>query len=186
MQDLLSALPVDLPVGILVVQHMPVGFIGPLAERLDTVCHLQVHEAKERDLIKPGHVYMAPSGKHMTVRRHSASEVFVHLTLSLGESLHTPSADVMMSSVAEVFHSAAMGIVLTGMGNDGTAGMQAIFREGGLTLGQDQASCVVYGMPRSCAESGVLSQVVALSDIPLHILAAVGYRKPHQRGAAGN
>ena len=166
------------------MQHMPIGFIGPLAERLDSVCHLQVHEARERDLIKPGHVYMAPAGKHMTVRRHSPSEVFVQFSLSPAGGFHIPSADVMMSSVAEVFRSAAMGIVLTGMGNDGAAGMQAIFRGGGLTIGQDQASCVVYGMPRACAESGVLSEVVALGDIPLHILEAVRYQKRPQRAAA--
>jgi two-component system chemotaxis response regulator CheB len=82
----------------------------------------------------------------------------------------------MMSSVAEVFHGSAMGIILTGMGGDGAQGMQAIFRADGRTLGQDQASCVVYGMPRSCEELGVLSEVVALADIPSRILAAVRYK----------
>jgi two-component system chemotaxis response regulator CheB len=85
----------------------------------------------------------------------------------------------MMSSVAEVFGSSAMGIILTGMGDDGALGMQAIFREGGLTLGQDEATCAVYGMPRACAEIGVLSQVAPLPDIPRHILAALRYRKLH-------
>lgn len=103
----------------------------------------------------------------------------MHLSLLPSNSLHIPSADVMMSSVAESFGASAMGIILTGMGADGALGMQAIFRAGGLTLGQDQAACVVYGMPCSCAEMGVLSQVVPLADIPLHILAALGYRKPH-------
>ena len=184
LEGLLRALPLDLPVGILVVQHMPVGFIGALAERLNSVCRLRVREAKDRDLIKAGHVYIAPAGKHMIVRRRTASEVYVHLPLTPTKDLHVPSADVMMSSVADVFRAAAMGIVLTGMGNDGAAGMRAIFREGGLTLGQDQESCVVYGMPRACAESGVLHQVVPLSDIPLHILAALHYQKGRGRGTA--
>ena len=179
LQDVLRALPADLPAGILIVQHMPVGFTGPLAKRLNELCPLDVREAEEGDLIVAGRVYLAPSGKHLTVRRRSSSEVALHLSLLPSNSLHIPSVDIMMSSVAECFGSAAMGIILTGMGADGALGMRAIFREGGLTLGQDQATCVVYGMPRSCAEMGVLSQTVPLPDIPLHILAALRYRKPH-------
>ncbi|MFI5102776.1 MAG: chemotaxis response regulator protein-glutamate methylesterase [Terriglobales bacterium] len=179
LQDVLRALPADLPAGILIVQHMPIGFIGPLAKRLNDLCPLEVREAEEGDLITAGRVYLAPSGKHLTVRRRSSSEVALHLSLLPSNSLHIPSTDVMMSSVAECFGASAMGIILTGMGADGALGMRAIFRGGGLTLGQDQATCVVYGMPRSCAEMGVLSQTVPLPDIPLHILAALRYRKPH-------
>jgi two-component system chemotaxis response regulator CheB len=179
LQEVLSTLPADLSAAILIVQHMPVGFIGPLAKRLNDLCKLKVHEAEAGDLITAGHVYFAPTGKHLTVRRRSSSEVVLRLSLLPSNLLNIPSVDVMMSSVAEVFHSSAMGIILTGMGDDGALGMQAIFRESGLTLGQDQASCVVYGMPRSCAEMGVLNQVVPLPDIPRHILAALSYRKPH-------
>ena len=179
LNGLLSALPANLPVPILVVQHMPVGFTAPFAKHLDDNCHLQVSEAKQGDLMQAGHVYVAPAGKHLTVRRRSASEVVVNLALLPSNVLHIPSADVMMSSVAEVFGSSAMGIILTGMGDDGTRGMKAIFSAGGLTLGQDQATCVVYGMPRSCAEMGVLSQVVPLHDIPRRILGIVRERKAH-------
>jgi two-component system chemotaxis response regulator CheB len=179
LQEVLSNLPADLTAPIVIVQHMPIGFIAPFAKRLNHLCPLKVHEAEEGDLITAGHVYMAPAGKHLTVRRRSSSDVLLHLSLLPSNLPHIPSADVMMSSVAESFGSSAMGVILTGMGDDGARGMQAIFREGGLTLGQDQASCVVYGMPRSCAEMGVLSQVVPLPDIPLHILAALRYRKPH-------
>ncbi len=179
LQEVLSTLPADLSVGILIVQHMPTGFIGPFARRLNDLCPLKVHEAETGDLITAGHVYFAPTGKHLTVRRRSSSEVLLHLSLLPSNLLNIPSVDVMMSSVAAVFGSAAMGIIMTGMGDDGTLGMQAIFREGGLTLGQDQATCIVYGMPRSCAEMGVLNQVVPLPDIPRQILAALRYRKPH-------
>jgi two-component system chemotaxis response regulator CheB len=178
LQDLLSGLPGDLPIPILIVQHMPAGFTGPFAERLDGICPLDVHEAINGELVKAGHVYLAPAGKHLTVRRRSTSEVVVCLSLLPANALHTPSVDVMMRSVAEVFHSSAMGIILTGMGADGAEGMQAIFREGGQTLGQDQASCVVYGMPRSCEELGVLSEVAPLADIARRIIAAVRHRKP--------
>jgi two-component system, chemotaxis family, protein-glutamate methylesterase/glutaminase len=179
LQEILSTLPSDLSAGILIVQHMPIGFIGPFARRLNDLCGLTVHEAKAGDLITAGHVYFAPTGKHLTVRRRSSSEVVLQLSHLPSNLLNIPSVDVMMSSVAEVFGPAAMGIILTGMGDDGALGMQAISRLGGLTLGQDQSTSVVYGMPRSCAEMGVLSQVVPLPDIPRQILAAFRYRKPH-------
>jgi two-component system chemotaxis response regulator CheB len=176
LQEILSALPGNLSVPIIIVQHMPLGFTGPFAKRLDALCALEVHEAANGELVESGHVYVAPAGKHLTIRRRNVSEVTVCLSLLPRNVLHIPSVDVMMSSVAEVFHGSAMGIILTGMGGDGAQGMQAIFRGGGRTLGQDQASCVVYGMPRSCEELGVLSEVVALVDIPSRILAAVRYR----------
>lgn len=176
LQEILSALPGNLSVPIIIVQHMPLGFTGPFAKRLDALCALEVHEAANGELVESGHVYVAPAGKHLTVRRRNVSEVTVCLSLLPRNVLHTPSVDVMMSSVAEVFHGSAMGIILTGMGGDGAQGMQAIFRAGGRTLGQDQATCVVYGMPRACEELGVLSEVVALADIPSRILAAVRYK----------
>ena len=179
LEEVLSTLPADLPAAILIVQHMPPGFTGPFAKRLNDLCRLEVRQAEAGDLLKAGHVYLAPPGNHVTVRRRSSTNVFLQLSALPSNLLHIPSADVMMGSVAEVFGSSAMGIILTGMGDDGTLGMQAIFRGGGLTLGQDQATCVVYGMPRSCAEMGVLHQVASLPDIPLHILTALRYRKPH-------
>jgi len=175
LQEILPSLPGDLPVGLLVVQHMPLGFTGPFAQRLDSLCQLAVHEAEQGMVIKPGHVYVAAAGRHMTVRCR-ASEAYLQVSVTPGNMQHMPSVDVMMLSVAEAFHSLAMGIIMTGMGADGTLGMQAIFQEGGLTVGQDEATCAVYGMPRSCAEIGILRRVVALSEIPRQILAAVGYQ----------
>jgi two-component system, chemotaxis family, protein-glutamate methylesterase/glutaminase len=178
LQEILSALPAGISAGIIIVQHMPPGFIGPFAKRLNDSCALKVHEAEAGDTFTAGHAYFAPAGRHLTVCRRSATQVGLQLSPFPGNLINRPSVDVMMTSVAEVFRSAAMGIILTGMGDDGALGMQAIFREGGLTVGQDQASCVVYGMPRSCADLGVLTRVVPLPEIPQHILAALRYRKP--------
>jgi two-component system chemotaxis response regulator CheB len=177
LQEILPLLPADLPVGVLIVQHMPKGFTGPFARRLDTLCQVSVREATHDDWIEPGVVYIAPAGQHMTVTRRSYSKVAICISESPTGTLHTPSVDVMMLSVAEVFRSLSMGIIMTGMGADGVEGMRAIAREGGLTVGQDEASCSVYGMPRSCAEMGLLQRVVPLPQIPQQILLATNYRR---------
>jgi two-component system chemotaxis response regulator CheB len=177
--DVLPALPADLPVGVVVVQHMPPGFTGPFAKRLNNLCHVHVHEAEAGMALTRGHVYLAPAGQHLTLRRSSPTEVVLQVSSTPSDVLHIPSVDIMMQSVAEVFRSLAMGIILTGMGADGALGMQAIFRQGGLTVGQDEATCAVYGMPRTCAEMGVLKHVVPLPEIPRQILSALGYRATH-------
>jgi len=177
LQEILPLLPADLPVGVLIVQHMPKGFTGPFAQRLDALCQVSVREAVHDDLIKPGVVYIAPAGQHMTVARRSFSKVAISLSESPTGTLHTPSVDVTMISVAEIFRSFSMGIIMTGMGADGVEGMRAIAREGGMTVGQDEASCSVYGMPRSCAEMGLLQRVVPLRQIPQQILQATRYRR---------
>ncbi len=175
LQEILPLLPADLPVGVLIVQHMPKGFTGPFARRLDSLCHVSVREATHDECIEPGVVYIAPAGRHMTVTRQSLSKVAICISEFPAGTLHTPSVDVMMISVAEVFHSLSMGIIMTGMGADGLEGMRAITREGGLTVGQDEASCSVYGMPRSCAEMGLVQRVVPLPQIPQQILQATNY-----------
>jgi two-component system chemotaxis response regulator CheB len=162
-------------VGILVVQHMPVGFTGPFARRLDNLCKVRVCEASPNELIEPGVVYIAPAGWHMTVERRTASKCVVRIAKLPDNSLHIPSVDVMMLSVAEVYRGLSMGVILTGMGADGALGMKAIGGAGGLTVGQDEATCTVYGMPRSCAEMGVLQRVVPLRRVPEEILRATGY-----------
>jgi two-component system, chemotaxis family, protein-glutamate methylesterase/glutaminase len=176
LQQILPLLPADLPVGMLVVQHMPPGFTGPFARRLDNLCKVSVREAAQSETIAPGTVYIAPAGQHMTISRQSAATV-IHLSDSPEQTLHRPSADVMMRSVADIFGSLCMGVIMTGMGADGLEGMKAIAKAGGLTVGQDEASCTVYGMPRSCAEAGVLRRVVPLLDIPAVILQATRSRK---------
>jgi two-component system, chemotaxis family, protein-glutamate methylesterase/glutaminase len=177
LQEILPMLPADLPVGILIVQHMPKGFTGPFARRLDNLCKVSVREAAHDETIVPGVVYIAPAGQHLTVRRRTPSKVTIHLSNTPEGTLHTPSVDVMMLSVAEVFQALSMGVIMTGMGADGLQGMRAIAKAGGLTVGQDEASCTVYGMPRSCAETGILQRVVPLTQIPEQIVHATQYAR---------
>src|SRR5438067_5221083 len=176
LQEILPMLPADLPVGVLIVQHMPPGFTAPFAQRLNNQCKVTVREAADNDSVEPGVVYIAPAGGHMTIFRGARSQVAIRISSTPQGMLHIPSVDVMMLSVAEVFRSAAMGIIMTGMGSDGLEGMRAIAREGGITIGQDKSSCIVYGMPRVCAENGILQRVVPLPEIPQHIIQATLHR----------
>jgi two-component system, chemotaxis family, protein-glutamate methylesterase/glutaminase len=177
LQDILPTLPKDLPVPIVVVQHMPSGFTAPFAERLNKLGAISIREAADRESVRPGVVYLAPAGSHITVERTTGSRTMIRLSEKPEKQSHIPSIDVMMQSVADAFGSLAMGIIMTGMGSDGTRGMEAIHHAGGLTVGQDEMSCAVYGMPRVCAEKGILDRVVPLSQIPYEILQATGYRK---------
>jgi two-component system, chemotaxis family, protein-glutamate methylesterase/glutaminase len=177
LQEILPGLPRDLAVPVLIVQHMPQGFTGPFAQRLNNLCPVTVREAVHLEPLQKGVVYIAPAGLHMTVDRQSDSHTLICLDHHPENSLHIPSADILMKSVAEAFGPSAMGVIMTGMGSDGALGMSAIHRVGGFTIGQDEASCTVYGMPRACAELGILSRIVPLSQIPAHILQASRYRK---------
>lgn len=177
LEKILPILPVDLPVPILVVQHMPAGFTAPFAERLNNLCTVSVREASHGEVVQAGAVYIAPAGYHMTVGRSTNSQTLICLGFKPENQVHVPSADVMMQSVATAFQSQAMGVIMTGMGSDGAQGMTAIHREGGFTVGQDEQSCAVYGMPRVCAEMGILDRIVPLLQIPHEILRATRYRK---------
>jgi two-component system, chemotaxis family, protein-glutamate methylesterase/glutaminase len=177
LEQILPSLPVDLPVPILIVQHMPVGFTTFFAERLNHLCAVSVREASHGEMVRPGVVYIAPAGVQMTVEHLHSSQASIILSDKPEKQLHVPSIDVMMQSVASAFHSQAMGVIMTGMGADGAQGMSAIHREHGFTVGQDQMSCAVYGMPRVCAEMGILDRIVPLEQIPREILQATHYRK---------
>jgi len=178
LEQVLPRFPRDFPVPILIVQHMPLGFTGPFAQRLDSLCAIAVNEAAQRELIQPGVAYIAPAGLHMCiVPRVSDSKPVIALGRYPEDAMHIPSVDVLMKSVAETYKNRALGVIMTGMGSDGADGMSAIYRYGGLTIGQDEATCAVYGMPRVCAELGILSRVVPLSEIPKQILQATLRRK---------
>jgi len=178
LEQILPRFPADLPVPMLIVQHMPVGFTRSLAQRLNSLSSIKVCEASHRELIRPGVAYIAPAGVHMhIVPRLSDSKPMITLDRRPKDAEHVPSINVLMNDVAQVFKNRAIGVIMTGMGSDGADGMAAIFHQGGLTLGQDQASCAVYGMPRACAERGVLTRVISLSDIPTRIVQAVARRR---------
>jgi len=171
--DILSHLPAQLPVGVLVVQHMPPGFAANFVERLSALCELKVREASDGGAIQAGAVYVAPAGWHMTAIRGAHVPCSTRLSKSPAGTLHIPSVDVLMCSVAETFHNRAMGVLLTGMGVDGARGMKAIHDAGGWTIGQDAGSSAVYGMPRAAANLGALHRIVPLSQICSQILAAL-------------
>jgi two-component system chemotaxis response regulator CheB len=173
LEQILPRFPKDFSLPILVVQHMPKGFTAPLAQRLDKLCSISVREAIHGAAIEGGVAYIAPAGTHMRVCRNlPTGKTILSLDRRAEHALHTPSIDVLMKSVAETFKSRSIGVIMTGMGSDGAEGMSAIFRQGGLTIGQDEASCAIYGMPRVCANLGVLSRVVPLSAIPMQIMQA--------------
>ena len=172
LQQILPMLPGDLPVGILVVQHMPQGFTEPFARRLNDLCQLSVRHAVHGEPVQAGGVYVAPAGLHLTVVRPPGSKAAVQLSIEPAGTIHRPSVDITMMSIAREFQSRAMGIILTGMGCDGALGMKAIYEAGGRTIGQDEPTCAIYGMPRACAEAGVLQKVVPLLQIPEQITMA--------------
>jgi two-component system chemotaxis response regulator CheB len=181
LQEIFSQLPPGLPAPVIVVQHMPVGFTRPLADRLNVISPLRVREAEHGDSVRPGVVYVAPAGCQLALQRGHDLNITISLSDDFTDELHKPSVDFMMLSVAEIFGRHALGIILTGMGSDGVLGMTAISKVGGITIGQDAATSTVYGMPRACAEKGVLHRIVPLEEIPQHILEAVGYRSPDYR-----
>jgi two-component system chemotaxis response regulator CheB len=162
--DILPLFPEDFPAPILVVQHMPKFFTGPFAERLNQLSRIEVREAAEGDALKPGLALIAPGGLHMRVKRLNALESAVGLSPE-PVTLHRPSVDVMMESVADAFSGRAVGVILTGMGHDGRDGMQAIKKAHGRTIAQDEATCVVYGMPKAVVESGTADKIVPLGKI---------------------
>lgn len=184
LQEMLPGLPPDLPVPIVVVQHMPKGFTGPFARRLDSICRIRVSEALQNEVLQPGHVYIAPAGLQLTFAHRGLSTIGVTLSPTPTNTPHIPSVDVMMLSAAELYRDRVMGVIMTGMGNDGERGMRAIFRSGGYTLGQDEQSCVVWGMPRSCAEANILRRVAPLNCIAQEITIAASPRRDQRSSTA--
>jgi len=177
--EILPRFPRDFPLPILIVQHMPEGFTGPFAQRLNALCAITVHEACAGELIQPATAYIAPAGLHMRVKhRLSDARPIIVLDPQPESALHIPSVDVLMKSVATFYGTNAVGVIMTGMGSDGAEGMKAIYHAGGLTIGQDEDTCTVYGMPRACAELGVLGRIVPLGDIPGQILQATRRHLP--------
>lgn len=170
-KDVLARLPEQMP-PIVMAQHMPESFTPSFARRLDSACALTVVEAQGGERLKPGWAYLAPGHSHMVVRRSGGGYV---LELNQNEPVnrHRPSVDVLFHSVAEQVRANAVGLILTGMGKDGAQGLLAMRRAGAHTIGQDQASCVVYGMPREAAQIGAVCEVASLDQIAERLLQRV-------------
>jgi len=159
-----SKLDADLRVPIVVVQHMPAGFTAEFAKSLDKICPLDVKEAENGDAIIPGRVLIAQGNKHLEVEKKATGAV-AHLSDAPLVSGHRPSADVLFASVAMAYSNHALGVIMTGMGRDGAQQLGTIYREGGMTLGQDEHSAVVYGMPRIAYEMGHVMEQVSLDNM---------------------
>jgi two-component system chemotaxis response regulator CheB len=154
----------DLQTPIVVVQHMPPGFTNEFAKSLDRLCPLDVKEAEEGDAILPGRILIAQGNKHLEVEKKATGGI-VHLTNTPQVSGHRPSADVLFASVALAYQNHALGVIMTGMGRDGAAQLGTIYKEGGITVGQDEATAVVYGMPRVAYELGHVMEQVSLQKM---------------------
>jgi two-component system chemotaxis response regulator CheB len=180
LQVLLPKFPKGVSFGILIVQHMPHGFTGPLAKRLDTMCQIHVKEAEEGDAIEPGLALVAPSSLHMKVKEIKNSKLKIQdsnkkikLDVEPLNSTHRPSVDVLFQSVAENYGSRAMGVILTGMGSDGVKGMRLMKEQGGITLAQDEATSTIFGMPKVAIESGIVDKVAPITSMAEEILKIV-------------
>jgi Chemotaxis response regulator containing a CheY-like receiver domain and a methylesterase domain len=161
LQQIVSHVPQDFPLPIAVVQHMPVGFTRPFAERLNSVGHIRVKEASDCNTLQPGHMLLASAGAHLIIE----PDLTAHLSLDPMTAVHIPSVDVLMASANRARPGRVVGILLTGMGDDGAEGMLAIHASGGLTLAESEASCVVYGMPRAAHKRGAVSHMLSLPEI---------------------
>ncbi len=168
LEAVLTALPRVSP-GIVVVQHMPEKFTEQFAKRLDGLCQVEVREARHGDRVLPGRVLIAPGGRHMLLKRNGAQ---YHVDIIDGPpvSRHRPSVDVLFRSVAKFAGKNALGIIMTGMGDDGARGLLEMKQAGASTIAQDEASCVVYGMPKEAVKLGAADRVIPLSSIPAAIM----------------
>lgn len=169
LKDVLTALPENTP-GILIVQHMPQTFTGSFARRLDSLCRIRVREAGHGEPVRPGTAYVAPGHSHLLVRKSGAG---YQTELSRAEPVnrHRPSVDVLFRSAAAVAGRHAVGVILTGMGKDGAAGMLEMKRAGAWNIAQDQASCVVYGMPREAVALRAVDEILPLGEIGARLMA---------------
>jgi two-component system chemotaxis response regulator CheB len=172
LQTVVSGLPAAFHAAVVIVQHIPRGFTRSLAERLDARSAIPVREARHGDAVEAGQVLLAPAGIHTRLVRAGAGTL-ISLEEEPREALHRPSVDLVMVSAAEVYGALALGVVLTGMGSDGTEGLRAIKQRGGRTLAEAEETCVIFGMPKAAIEAGVVERALPLDRIAGEILATV-------------
>jgi two-component system chemotaxis response regulator CheB len=168
LEVVLTALPRVCP-GIVIVQHMPEKFTEAFANRLNGICQIEVREAKSGDRVMPGLALIAPGGRHMLLKRSGAQ---YHVDVIDGPLVnrHRPSVDVLFRSAAKCAGSNALGIIMTGMGDDGARGLKEMRDAGAKTIAQDEATCVVYGMPKEAVKLDAAERIIPLEDIPRAIL----------------
>lgn len=174
LHEVVPHLPGALPAGVLIVQHMPPGFTRSLAQRLNEISQLEVKEAEPGDQVRPGLALLAPGNHHMIVTRQGT----VELDERPPEHGVRPAVDVTMESVVQFYGEATVGVILTGMGSDGTRGAGLIKGAGGQVIAEDKSTSIIYGMPRSVIEAGLADKVVPLDRMAAEIVAAAEERKP--------
>lgn len=175
--EILPQVPSDFPYGILIVQHMPEGFTELFAKRLDQICSIRVKEAEEGDFVQPASALLAPGGRHLKVKKTLLGATAV-ISKSAEVSGHRPSATVLFNSVAEVFGENVVGIIMTGMGDDGVEGLGRVRDKGGTTIAQDEATSVIYGMPKVALERGYAGMVLGLEEIVPALIQMTGTDRP--------
>jgi two-component system chemotaxis response regulator CheB len=173
LEEVLTTLPRVSP-GIVIVQHMPEKFTAAFAARLDSLCQITVKEAQNNDRVVQGRALIAPGGKHMMLKR-SGAQYFVEVIDGPLVNRHRPSVDVLFRSVAKCAGANALGVIMTGMGDDGAAGLLEMRKAGASTLGQDEATCVVYGMPKEAVKRGGVERSVPLQGIGREIQQQLAY-----------
>lgn len=161
LQSMIPKLPENLPVAILIAQHMPPKFTKSLADRLNLSAKINVKEAEDNEFIKPGYIYIAPGGKQMIVSKKRK----IIITDEPADELYKPSVNVMMNSIAEVYGKRALGVIMTGMGHDGQIGLQNLHDKGGWVIAQDINTCVVAGMPKSVIDSDIANEIIPLDNL---------------------
>jgi len=167
-KEVLEVLPPNSP-PILITQHMPERFTKTWADRMNSLCRISVKEAEDGDSVLPGHALIAPGNYHMILVR-SGSKYLVHVNQNPPVNRHRPSVDVMFASVAKHAGVNSVGIILTGMGNDGAAGLLQMKQSGAYTIAQNESTCVVFGMPKEAIQAGAVDVVLPLGDIPNALL----------------
>lgn len=172
-REILTALPTTMP-GIVITQHMPPGFTASFAARLDSLSRLHVKEAVDGEPVLQGHAYIAPGGRHLSVARHAGGGWVTRVADGEPVNRHKPSVDVLFRSVAQHAGTKAVGIMLTGMGADGATAMRVLRDAGAWNLVQDEASCVVFGMPREAINAGAANEVLPLKEIAARLASRVG------------
>ena len=173
LKRLIPQLPEDFPVPVVMVMHMPVGYTEMYAAKLNEQSQLEVREAAEGDEVKPGRIFLAAAGRHLTLKRDASGKVVTHLDAKPFDMLHRPSVDVLFKSTAEVYGDRVLGVVMTGMGSDGKQGAAWIKSQGGLIFTEAESSCVVYGMPSVVMEAGLSDKSIALDDMARAIMEVV-------------
>lgn len=174
-REFLVGMPQDCP-GIAIVQHMPENFTRMFAERLNGLCSITVKEAEHNDPILPGHAYIAPGGKHLWVKREGG-QLLAKLSTEPPMNLHRPSVDFLFLSAAKFLGADAVGVIMTGMGKDGAAGMLKMKEAGSWTIAQDEATSVIFGMPREAIEAGAVHEVAPLGRLREKALAKVARKE---------